>query len=59
MGWDQKQVEGLIYELDPNHDGVITEEEFSLICKFISQQGNDRFPPVGNGSKSGTARSGK
>ena len=72
MGWDKKQgkwtrsfdvlninalVEDLIYEMDPNHDGVITEEEFSVICKYISQRGNPSFPPIG-GSKSGTSRTG-
>lgn len=57
MGWDKKQVEDLIFELDPNHDGFISEEEFSVICKYISQRGNSSFPPIG-GSKSGTSRSG-
>lgn len=51
-------VESLIYELDPNHDGIITEEEFGLICKYISQQGNDSFPPIKTGNMSGTSRSG-
>ena len=50
-------VEDLIYEMDPNHDGVITEEEFSVICKYISQRSNPSFPPIA-GSKSGTSRTG-
>lgn len=51
-------VEDLIYELDPNHDGIITEEEFSVICKYISSNGGASFPPLGGASKqSGTARS--
>ena len=50
-------VEELIYELDPNHDGMISEEEFSVICKYISQRGNASFPPISAG-KSSTARSG-
>ena len=28
-------VEELILDLDPNHDGEITEEEFYLIFKYI------------------------
>ena len=43
-------------ELDPNHDGVITEEEFNVICKYISQRGNPSLPPIGG--KSSTSRSG-
>ena len=43
-------------ELDPNHDCQITEEEFSVICKYISQRGNPSFPPIG--SKASTSRSG-
>ena len=31
-------VEELILDLDPNHDGEITEEEFTLIFKYISQR---------------------
>ena len=45
----------LIFDLDPNHDGVITEEEFTVICKYIMQRGNPSFPPIGN--KSSTSRS--
>ena len=33
---DYQLVEELIFDLDPNHDGVITEEEFNVICKYIS-----------------------
>ena len=44
--------------MDPNHDGVITEEEFSVICKYISQRGNASYPPIGGSSKSGTSRTG-
>lgn len=46
----------LIYEMDPNHDGVITEDEFNVICKYISQRGNPSLPPIGG--KSSTSRSG-
>ena len=45
----------LIFELDPNHDGQITEEEFNVICKYISQRGNPSLPPIGG--KSSTSRS--
>ena len=42
--------------MDPNHDGVITEEEFSVICRYIMQRGNPSLPPIGG--KSSTSRSG-
>lgn len=48
-------MEELIFDLDPNHDGVITEEEFNVICKYISQRGNPTLPPIGG--KSNTSRS--
>ena len=38
MGWSQQQVQELLIDMDPNHDGEITEEEFSLIFKYISQR---------------------
>ena len=51
-------VEDLIRDLDPNHDGAITEEEFALICKYISQRANPRLPPIGgSANKSSTHRS--
>ena len=31
-------VEELLIDLDPNHDGNITEEEFALIFKYIQQR---------------------
>lgn len=37
----------LIMDLDPNHDGAITEEEFTVICKYISQRGSPSLPPIG------------
>ena len=43
--------------MDPNHDGVITEEEFSVICRYIMQRGNPNLPPIG-GKQSSTSRSG-
>lgn len=46
-------MEELIFELDPNNDGVITEDEFNVICKYISQRGT--LPPIGG--KSSTSRS--
>jgi Ca2+-binding EF-hand superfamily protein len=46
-----RSVEELIFELDPNHDGEITEDEFNVICKYISQGGRDSFPPI-NGKSS-------
>ena len=49
------EVEELIFELDPNNDGVITEDEFNVICKYISQRGNPSLPPIGG--KSSTSRS--
>lgn len=49
-------VEELIFDMDPNHDGVITEEEFSVICRYIMQRGNPSLPPIGG--KSSTSRSG-
>ena len=51
-----ESVEELIFDMDPNHDGVITEEEFSVICRYISQRGNPSLPPIGG--KSSTSRSG-
>ena len=50
-------MEELIFDMDPNHDGVITEEEFSVICRYISQRGNPSLPPIGG--KSSTSRSGQ
>lgn len=35
MGWTNQQVNDLINELDPNHDGRITQEEFILILSYI------------------------
>jgi hypothetical protein len=47
MGWSDQQrksfyhhliflsVDEFILELDPNHDGEITEEEFMLVMKYI------------------------
>lgn len=35
MGWKLEQLDELLMELDPNHDGEITEEEFLLIMKYI------------------------
>lgn len=35
MGWKPEQLDELLMELDPNHDGEITEEEFLLIMKYI------------------------
>ena len=49
-------MEELIFELDPNHDGIITEDEFSVICRYIIQRDQPNFPPI-NG-KSSTHRSG-
>ena len=49
-------VDELIFDLDPNHDGIITEEEFNVICKYISQRGSPSLPPIGG--KSSTSRSG-
>lgn len=31
-------VDELIFELDPNHNGQITQEEFNLIMKYIEQK---------------------
>ena len=49
-------VEELIFELDPNHNGEITEDEFNVICKHISSRGSASFPPIEG--KSSTSRSG-
>ncbi len=49
-------VEELIFEFDPNHNGEITEEEFNVICKYISSRGSASFPPIEG--KSSTSRSG-
>lgn len=46
-------MEELVFELDPNHDGEITEEEFNVICKYVAQ---GAFPPVAG--KASTSRSG-
>jgi len=39
-------VSELISELDPNHDGSITFEEFILIMKYIEQK-QQQLPPIG------------
>ena len=39
-------VEELLIDLDPNHDGNITEEEFALIFKYIQQRQQTSFPPI-------------
>ena len=39
----------LINELDPNHDGKITQEEFILILSYIEQK-QANLPPVGGNS---------
>ena len=49
-------VEKLIFDLDPNHDGVITEEEFYVILKYITDRGHPTLPPIGG--QSSTHRSG-
>jgi hypothetical protein len=56
MGWNARLVEELIFEFDPNHNGEITEEEFNVICKYISSRGSASFPPIEG--KSSTSRSG-
>ena len=38
-------------DLDPNHDGQITEEEFTLIFKYISQRKQTSFPPIDMGNR--------
>lgn len=35
LGWNKNQLYELIQELDPNHNGEITYEEFVLIMKYI------------------------
>ena len=40
-------VDDFILELDPNHDGEITEEEFMLVMKYIQQRTSTQFPPLG------------
>ena len=40
------KVDELIYELDPNHSGQITHEEFVLIMKYIEQK-QAQLPPIG------------
>jgi len=47
-------VEELLTELDPNHDGQISEEEFMLILKYIQQKKSTSFPPINGQSPSGT-----
>lgn len=34
-GWTESEVENLMDELDPNHQGDVNEEEFLLILKYI------------------------
>lgn len=48
MGWEKEQVQELITDLDPKHDGKITHEEFILILKYIEQK-NSQSPSVGKG----------
>jgi Ca2+-binding EF-hand superfamily protein len=47
LGWNKNQLYELIQELDPNHYGDITYEEFVLIMKYIEQK-QSQFPPIHN-----------
>ena len=38
-------------DLDPNHDGQITEDEFNLIFKYITQRQQTSFPPIDMGNR--------
>ena len=40
-------------ELDPNHDGKITEDEFILIMKYIEQK-QASLPPIQNNQQKST-----
>lgn len=64
MGWSALQrkspvpnrsVEELLEQLDPTHDGMIEEEEFMLILKYIQQKRPSTLPPINPSDKSGEA----
>ena len=44
-------VEEFITSIDPNHDGQITEEEFSGIMKYISMRSNASLPALNSANK--------
>ena len=48
-------VDDFILELDPNHDGEITEEEFMLVMKYIQQRTSTQFPPLGQSQSMSSA----
>ena len=43
LGWNKNQLYELIQELDPNHNGDVTFEEFVLIMKYIFEFISDDF----------------
>ncbi len=36
-------MDALLEELDPNHDGDVTEDEFLLILKYIQQRSKQKM----------------
>lgn len=46
-------VEELLDQLDPTHDGMIEEEEFMLILKYIQQKRPSTLPPINQNDRSG------
>jgi len=48
-------VDALLNELDPEHDGDVTEDEFLLILKYIQQRSKQKITlPTLSISKSGS-----
>lgn len=39
-------MDDFILDLDPNHDGEITEEEFMLVMKYIQQRTSSHLPQI-------------
>jgi len=57
MGWSEQQLDEFILELDPNHDGEITEEEFMLVMKYIQQRTSTQLPQISQSHNTSTVTS--
>lgn len=48
FGWQRKQVEDLIKELDPSHADEYNFQEFILILKYIEKNQDNSLPQIAN-----------
>jgi Ca2+-binding EF-hand superfamily protein len=49
MGWTTAKMEDFLVGIDPNQNGEITEEEFAVVMKYISQRAkNSKLPKIGS-----------